>query len=95
MAIDEKQVRHIALLARVTLTDEEIKLFSHQLDDILQYIEKLGEIDTENVEPMTNALTHFNVMREDEPAASLDPMEAVANAPSRQDAFYKVPKVVE
>jgi len=95
MAIDEKQVRHIALLSRIRLTDEEVALFSHQLGDILQYVDKLGRLDTEHVTAMAHAGTHTNVLREDVPTGSLDTAEAIANAPSKHGPFYKVPKVID
>lgn len=95
MAIDEKQVRHIALLSRIRLTDEEVALFSHQLGEILQYVEKLRELDTEHIAPMAHAGTHENVLRDDTPTSSLEAAEAVSNAPSKHGPFYKVPKVID
>jgi len=93
--IDEAQVRHIAHLSRLLLSDEEIALFSEQLSSILEYVEQLNRLDTEHVEPTAHALPIHNVFREDEPARPL-PVEAVlANAPQSAEGFFKVPKVLE
>ena len=95
MSIDEKQVRHIGLLARISLSQEDVELFGHQLSDILQYVDKLNEIDTSDVEPLAHVGDHASVFRDDEPGVSLAPGEAVGNAPDKQGPFFKVPKVIE
>ena len=95
MAISEADVRKVALLARVTLDDNEVKLFTRQLDAILEYVGQLDELDTQAVEPMAHVADVSNVFREDEPQASLSPDEALANAPKRVRDLFAVPPVFE
>ena len=95
MSIDEKMVRHIGLLARIILSENEVKLFSEQLGDILRYVEKLNELDTGGVEPLAHVGEHVNVLRQDELRESLTPEEATSNAPEKHGPFFRVPKVVE
>lgn len=92
--IDEAQVRRVALLSRLELSDEEVTQFSGQLSDIVTYIEKLNELDTDNVEPLAHCLPVHNVLREDVPAPSLTNDQALANAPERVDEYFKMPKVL-
>ena len=93
--IDESQVRHVAKLARLDLSDEEVAEFSGQLSSIFEYIEKLNELDTESVEPLAHCLAVHNVFREDVVKGSLDSKEALANAPQRYDEYFKVPKILD
>ncbi len=93
--IDRKTIDHVALLARLELSEEEREVFTTQLEDILKYIEKLKELDTSKVEPMAYAATTKNVFREDVPRPSMGLEEALKNAPSRIADFFKVPKVIE
>lgn len=93
--IDEAQVRRVALLSRLELSDREVAQFSTQLSDIVAYIEKLNELDTENVEPLAHCLPVKNVLREDVPGPSLTNEQALANAPQRQDEYFKVPKILD
>ena len=94
--IDSKIVKHVAHLARLELDDKELKEYSGQLASILSYISKLNEIDTANVVPTSHALTTLkNVFRKDVLRKSLDPDEALANAPSKEDGFFKVPQIIE
>ena len=93
--IEPQQVRHIGVLARLTLTDDEVTRFSHQLSDILAYVDKLGELDTTDVEPTAHALPLANVFREDVPGTPLGSEAALANAPQRQGPFFAVPKVLD
>lgn len=93
--IDEKQVRHIAHLARLKLTDAEVARIGAQLSGILEYVEKLGELSTEGVEPTAHALPVCNVFRDDVPGASIAPEAALANAPEKDPPFFKVPKVLD
>ena len=95
MAISEADVRKVALLARVTLDDNEVKLFTRQLDAILEYVGQLDELDTQAVEPMAHVADVSNVFRKDEPQASLSPDEALANAPKRARDLFAVPPVFE
>ncbi|MFQ6048011.1 MAG: Asp-tRNA(Asn)/Glu-tRNA(Gln) amidotransferase subunit GatC [Phycisphaerae bacterium] len=93
--IDEQQVRHIAMLSRLKLSDQELSLFTRQLSAILDYVQKLNELDTRQVEPTAHAVPIHNVFRDDEPDEPLGVDVALANAPQREGSFYKVPKVLE
>jgi aspartyl-tRNA(Asn)/glutamyl-tRNA(Gln) amidotransferase subunit C len=93
--IDEAQVRHIALLSRLELSDKEVSEFSGQLSAILEYVEQLNQLDTEGVEPTAHPLPLRNVFREDEPNEPLSIDAAMANAPQRTGSFFKTPKVID
>jgi aspartyl-tRNA(Asn)/glutamyl-tRNA(Gln) amidotransferase subunit C len=93
--VDEAQVRHIALLSRLKPSDDEVRLFSEQLSDIVAYVEKLNELDTSDVEPTAHAVAVHNVFRDDMPRASLAPDQTLANAPERDGSFFAVPKVLD
>jgi len=92
--IDEKLIRHIGLLSRIELTDEQVATFGRQFADIVAYMDKLQELNTDGVEPLAHALPVDNVFAEDAPGVSLPPEQALANAPQRDGHFYKVPKVI-
>jgi len=93
--LDESQVRKVAKLARLELTEAEVEEFSGQLSDILDYVEKMNELDTENVEPLAHCLPVSNVFRADEIRESLGAQKALANAPQRDGDFFKVPKILD
>ena len=94
MATDHIDVRYVAKLARLELTDEECATFQPQLDAILSYAEKLSELDVEGIDPTAHAVPVYDVMREDTPGSSL-PVEAVlANAPEQAQGQIRVPKVI-
>jgi aspartyl-tRNA(Asn)/glutamyl-tRNA(Gln) amidotransferase subunit C len=93
--IDEAQVRHIAKLARLNLTDEEVSTFAVQLANIVDYVQQLAAVDTTGVEPMAHPLPVTNVMREDEPRPGFEPDQALANAPEREGDFFRVPAVLD
>ena len=93
--IERKDVEHVARLARLALTDDEIERMREQLNGILSYIEKLNELDTDGVEPTSHAVPMLNVMREDEPGPCLPRDEALANAPDRAGEFFRVPRIIE
>lgn len=95
MAITIEQVEHIARLARLQFSDAEKETLSEELNQILQYMEKLNELDTEGVEPLSHLTELVNIMRPDEVQPSLTREEALKNAPSKQDGFFKVPKVIK
>ena len=92
--IDVAQVQYVANLARLHLDEAEKEMFRAQLDDILTYIDKLGELDTGDVEPMAHVMGLKDVFRDDAPGESLPAETAVANAPSRTKDSFKVPKVI-
>lgn len=93
--IDQAQVRRVAVLSRLELSDAEVAQFSTQLSSIVEYIEKLNELDTDNVEPLAHCLPVHNVLREDVPKPSLSNDAALANAPEREDEYFKVPKILD
>ncbi|HUU54447.1 MAG TPA: Asp-tRNA(Asn)/Glu-tRNA(Gln) amidotransferase subunit GatC [Armatimonadota bacterium] len=95
MRLTPEEVEHVALLARLRLTDEERARFTTQLNSILEHFEQLQQIDTSGVPPMSHAVPMSNVLRADEPAASLSPQEALQNAPGHARDCFKVPRVIE
>jgi aspartyl-tRNA(Asn)/glutamyl-tRNA(Gln) amidotransferase subunit C len=95
MAISAEQVEKVATLARLTLSDAEREQFTEQLNQILQFAEKLNELDTDHIEPTSHVLQMQNVMREDEVQPSLPREEALSNAPDQQDGMFRVPAVFE
>jgi aspartyl-tRNA(Asn)/glutamyl-tRNA(Gln) amidotransferase subunit C len=88
-------VSYVAQLARIRLTDAEAELFQKQLADVLQYVEKLSEIDVTHVDATAHAIPVFNVFREDEPHDWFTAEEALQNAPRKSNNLFIVPKVVE
>lgn len=88
-------VTHVAKLANLPLTPEEKKKFEKQLSETLEYVEKLNEIDTKNVEPTSQVTGLENVTREDEARPSLTQEEALQNAKSKHNGFFKVPAILE
>ena len=95
MEVDEATVRRIARLARIKITDEEAEGLEGELSGILNWVEQLGEVDTENVEPMTSVVPIKLKMREDVVNDGEKADDVTANAPMSEDGFYVVPKVVE
>jgi aspartyl-tRNA(Asn)/glutamyl-tRNA(Gln) amidotransferase subunit C len=93
--LDESQVRKVARLSRLELTDAEVEEFTGQLSAILDYVEKMNELDTEDVEPLAHCLPISNVFRRDCVRESLAAQEALANAPQRDGDFFKVPKILD
>ncbi|HPF40318.1 MAG TPA: Asp-tRNA(Asn)/Glu-tRNA(Gln) amidotransferase subunit GatC [Phycisphaerae bacterium] len=93
--IDEQQVRHIAHLSRLDLSDAEISQYGRQLGDILAYVETLNEVETDGVEPTAHAMPISNVFRADETGESLGVDKALQNAPDKAPPYFKVPKVLD
>ena len=93
--IEMIEVEHVARLARLALSDDERELMRAQLDRILGYIDKLGRLDIEGVEPTSHAVPMLNVMRDDERRPCLAPEEMLANAPDRSGEFFRVPRIIE
>ncbi len=85
----------MAHLSRLSLGDEEKQRFAAQLDTILEYVEKLSELQTDDVEPLIHMSDRENVFRSDVPAASLSRREALENAPERAEGCFKVPSILE
>ena len=92
--IDLEQTKYIAHLSRLELTPEEENKFSSQLRDILNYVDKLKEVDTKNVPPTSHVLPVNNVFREDERGFSLSSREALSNAPKQKNNQFQVPRVI-
>lgn len=95
MKITLKEVEHVARLARLALSEEEKEQMRSQLDRILAYMEKLNQLDTTGVEPTSHVIPMTNVFREDAVVPSLPREEALANAPDRQEGFFRVPRIIE
>ena len=95
MALARSQVEHIAKLARIGLTHADIDIFAEQLSQILEQFEVLSELETEGIEPTSNAGELQTVMREDKGEDSLDPGEVLRNAPRQEDGFIRVKAVLE
>jgi aspartyl-tRNA(Asn)/glutamyl-tRNA(Gln) amidotransferase subunit C len=95
MSVPHLDVRYVADLVRLRLTDEEIAEFQPQLDHVLSYIGQLNEVDVEGIEPTAHASAVYNVFRADEPRDCFTQDEAVANAPHSGSGLFIVPKVVE
>ncbi|MFV0435834.1 MAG: Asp-tRNA(Asn)/Glu-tRNA(Gln) amidotransferase subunit GatC [Desulfopila sp.] len=94
MKITKKEVLHVAHLARLDLDEEELAKITGQLDNILSYVEKLSELDTEHVAPTTHAHNSVNAFRDDVVAASLPRPDALANAPEADGEMFTVPRII-
>ncbi|TCO67691.1 Asp-tRNA(Asn)/Glu-tRNA(Gln) amidotransferase subunit GatC [Caldanaerobacter subterraneus] len=95
MAISKSEVEYIAKLARLKFTEEEIEAMSKELSKILDYVNKLNELDTENVEPTAHIVPIHNVFREDEVKPSMPREKVLMNAPFTEQGCFKVPKIIE
>lgn len=95
MSVTKKDVEHIAKLARLKFNDDELESYTHDLNEILQYVEKLNELDTDEVEPLSHPVEGQNVFRGDELKDSIKNEEALKNAPDKDEPFFKVPKVIK
>ena len=95
MKITKDQVLYVADLARLDLDDAAIDKFAGQIGTILDYVDKLNEVDTDGVRPTSHAISLTNAFREDEPIEHLDPEKALANAPEKEDGSFIVPKIIE
>jgi aspartyl-tRNA(Asn)/glutamyl-tRNA(Gln) amidotransferase subunit C len=93
--IDETQVRKVAKLSRLELTEAEVQEFTGQLSAILDYVEKMNELNTDGIEPLAHCLPVSNVFREDCVTESLGTEKTLANAPQRDGDFFKVPKILD
>ena len=95
MAIDAATVRKVAKLAHIRMPEDQLEPPAQRLDGIMRWIEQLGEVDTDGVEPMTSAVAVAMPMREDVVTEGGDPAKVLANAPKTDRGFFVVPKVVE
>ncbi len=89
--IEREQVLHVARLARLELTEDEVERMTSELSGILDHIEALGALDLDGVEPTTHVVALENVLRTDRPAPSLDRAEALKGAPDHSDDSFRVP----
>jgi aspartyl-tRNA(Asn)/glutamyl-tRNA(Gln) amidotransferase subunit C len=92
--ITRQEVRHVAMLARLELSEAEEELMTGQINSILEYMDKLNQLDTKDVPPTTHAIQLQNVFRPDLVQSSLDRTEALANAPGTDGVNFVVPKVI-
>jgi aspartyl-tRNA(Asn)/glutamyl-tRNA(Gln) amidotransferase subunit C len=92
--IERGEVEHVARLARLKLSEEEKGLFTDHLNSILDYMEKLNELDTGAIEPTFHVVSHQNVMREDEVKESQPQEAALENAPDKAQGCFRVPKII-
>lgn len=95
MALSHEEVRRIAELAKLDLTDEEVVLYAGQLSSILDYFEKLQQLDTSHIEPTASVLPLKNVLRQDVATPPLSPDEVIANAPAADDYLFRVSAVLD
>jgi aspartyl-tRNA(Asn)/glutamyl-tRNA(Gln) amidotransferase subunit C len=92
--ISKEDVRYVARLARLNVSDEEMETFAVQLNSILSYIDKLNELDTSDIEPMSHVIDVCNAFREDIVERSFSQEVALENAPQREDGFFTVPRII-
>ncbi|WP_075350719.1 Asp-tRNA(Asn)/Glu-tRNA(Gln) amidotransferase subunit GatC [Algoriphagus marinus] len=95
MKIDKDSIKRIAHLARLEFDESSAAKMSKDMSQILDWVEQLNEIDTDNIEPLTTMSTEVNVMREDKVANQLSHREGLKNAPKSDSDYFRVPKVLE
>jgi len=95
MPVSTEQVRHIAKLARIAMSDEEIERLAPELNNILGWVEQLGEVNTDGIEPLTAVIDQKLRLRDDAVTDGNIRDEILANAPEAQHGFFAVPKVIE
>ncbi len=95
MSIHRDEVKHIALLSRLELTEDEVTMYTGHLAEILDYVEKLKSVDVSNVEPMSHPMPIFNTQREDKVQPSIETEDALSNAPDKYESYFRVPRVTE
>jgi len=95
MSVDTKQVRHIAKLARIAMSDAEVEAMVPELNNILGWVEQLAEVNTDGVEPLTAVIDNKLRLRDDAVTAGDERDDILANAPEAQHGFFAVPKVIE
>lgn len=94
LKISTEEVKKVALLSRLAFDPAELEDMSESINSILDYMDELGQYDTEKVEPTVHAVEQYNVMREDVPHKSFTNEEALMNAPDKEDGYFKVPKII-
>ena len=93
--VDRDEVLKISALAKLHLSEEEISLYTDQMNEVLEYMKQLDELDTEDVEPLSHVLDQINMTRPDEEKTSLSRDEALQNAPETDGEYFIVPNVIE
>jgi aspartyl-tRNA(Asn)/glutamyl-tRNA(Gln) amidotransferase subunit C len=94
MAVSIDEVEHIAKLAKLKFSDEELEDFTHRFNDILKYMEMLNKVDTSNIEPLSHPVEMTNVFRDDKLNKSVPTEDALKNAPESDGEFFRVPKII-
>jgi aspartyl-tRNA(Asn)/glutamyl-tRNA(Gln) amidotransferase subunit C len=94
MPVNKNDVEKIAKLAKLKFSEEELENFTPQMNEILNYMDKLNELDTENIEPLSHPVEQTNVFRDDKLKTSVSTEDALKNAPSKDEQYFKVPKVI-
>jgi aspartyl-tRNA(Asn)/glutamyl-tRNA(Gln) amidotransferase subunit C len=94
MKITPEEISHVADLARLRLSSDEVEAMAGQLGDILSYVAKLNELDTEGIPPMTHAISIVNAFREDEVKPSLDREKILSNGPQQDGESFVVPRII-
>jgi len=94
MKITQKEVEHVAHLARLNLSQAELEKMTEQLDTLLSYVAKLDELDTQNILPTTHAFSISNAFRDDTVRKSLSRKDALANSPKQNDEYFVVPRII-
>ncbi|MHA1603088.1 MAG: Asp-tRNA(Asn)/Glu-tRNA(Gln) amidotransferase subunit GatC [Candidatus Freyarchaeota archaeon] len=92
--ISQEQIEHVAWLARIELTEDEKRVFTEQLNEILDYFKKIDEIDTSKIKPTFHVIDLVNVMREDKVSPSLSRKDALKNTSQKEDSYIKAPKIL-
>ncbi len=95
MAVTKNDVEHIAKLAKLEIKDDEINEFTSQLNQMIEYVDKLNELDTDKVKPLSHPVEGENVFREDILKESIPTENALKNSASKTDKYFKVPKVIK
>jgi aspartyl-tRNA(Asn)/glutamyl-tRNA(Gln) amidotransferase subunit C len=95
ITLSREEVAHVAELAKLGLTEEELEEFRQQLSSILDYAQMLTELDTDDISPTAQVIALENVMREDQVASSLSKGDVLANAPAREDDSFRVPLILD
>ena len=94
MPIDPEVVRHVARLARLALSDEEVERFSHELGSVLEHVDALAHVDVTGVEPLVHPFALASRLREDVPAPGIDREKLLEGAPSVEDGMFRVPRIL-
>lgn len=94
MSVTKNDVKKIAELARLEFSEVELENYTSEMNKMLDYVDKLNELDTENVQPLSHPIENINVFREDEVKKSTEREDALKNAPDKSSEYFKVPKVI-